>query len=87
VKLKKLIGIAGLAAFLVSWAAVAAGALMQVDRNTWVVLVVIAAFATEALFWCVAFMLGLGIVEARSTIVRWLKNWLRGKQRVDVTER
>jgi hypothetical protein len=82
VKLKSLIGIAGLTAFLGSWIAVGVGYLMHVDKSTWVTLVVIAAFATEALFWCVAFMLGVGIVEARHKIWRWLKQpfgYARGK--------
>jgi hypothetical protein len=38
-----------------------------------VVLVVIAACASEGLFWCIAFMLGVGIVEARSRIWERLK--------------
>jgi hypothetical protein len=74
-KLKKIVGFAGLTAFLASWIAVGVGALAGVDRNTWVALVVIAAFATEALVWCVAFMLGMGVVEARGKI------WHRVKKR------
>jgi hypothetical protein len=73
VKLKHLVGIAGLAAFLASWIAVGVAYLIHVDKSTWVVLVVIAAVASEGLFWCVAFMLGVGIVEARNKIWRWLK--------------
>lgn len=78
--LKRLVGIAGLTIFLASWIAVGVGYAMQVDKSTWVALVVIAAFATEGLFWCVAFMLGLGMVEARKKIWRWLKE-LRANRR------
>ena len=72
-KLKHLIGIAGLTAFLASWIAVGLGFAIHVNKSTWVILVVIAAFATEALIWCIAAMLGLGILEARKKIWRWLK--------------
>jgi hypothetical protein len=84
VKLKHLIGFVGLIAFLASWIAVGVGYLVHVEKSTWVVLVVIAAFATEGLFWCVAFMLGLGVVEARSKIWGWLKRPFRRKHRINV---
>lgn len=77
-KLKHLVGIAGLAAFLASWIAVGVGYVIGVEKSTWVVLVVIAAFASEGLFWCVAFMLGLGIVDARKKIWRRLKESFGG---------
>jgi hypothetical protein len=80
VKLKHLIGIAGLTVFLASWIAVGVGYAMHVDKSTWVVLVVIAAFASEALIWCIAAMLGLGIVEARNRIWLWLKKPFRKRQ-------
>jgi hypothetical protein len=86
VKLKHVVGIAGLTAFLASWIGVGVGYLIHVEKSTWVVLVVIAAFATEALFWCVAFMLGLGIVEARGRIWRWLKQPFQRTQRTEVTD-
>ena len=85
-KLKHVIGIAGLTAFLASWIAVGVGYVMHVDKSTWVVLVVIAAFASEALIWCVAFMLGVGIVEARSKIWGWLKKPFRRRHRINVTD-
>jgi hypothetical protein len=84
-KLKHLIGIAGLAAFLASWIAVGMGYIIGVGKSTWVVLVVIAAFASEGLFWCVAFMLGLGIVDARKKIWRRLKESFAGRDRMNVT--
>jgi hypothetical protein len=73
VKLKHLIGIAGLTVFLASWIAVGVGFAIHVDKSTWVILVVVAAFATEALIWCIAAVLGLGILEARNRIWRWLR--------------
>ena len=72
-KLKYLIGIAGLTAFMASWIAVGVGFAIHVDKSTWVILVVTAAFTTEALIWCIAAMFGLGILEARKGIWRWLK--------------
>lgn len=84
-KLKHLIGLVGLLAFLASWIAVGVGYVMHVEKSTWVVLVVIAAFATEGLFWCVAFMLGMGLVEARKKIWRALKKRLGVTQPGDVT--
>jgi hypothetical protein len=71
-KLKHMIGLAGLAVFLAAWAAVGAGFLLRVDPVTWTVLVVIAAFASEALIWCLAAMLGLTVFEARRRIWRWM---------------
>jgi len=87
VKLKHLVGIAGLTAFLAAWIAVAVGYAIHVEKSTWVALVVVAAFASEGLFWCVAFMLGVGIVEARHKIWRWLKQPFRRTQRREVTDR
>jgi hypothetical protein len=86
VKLKHLVGIAGLTAFVASWIAVGVSYLIHVEKSTWVVLVVIAAFATEALFWCIAFMLGVGIVEARSRISGWLKKPFQRRQRIEVAD-
>jgi hypothetical protein len=77
VKLKNLVGMVGLTVFLASWIAVGVAYVMHVDKSTWVTLVVIAAFASEGLFWCVAFMLGVGIVEARNRIWQWLKKSFR----------
>ena len=71
-KLKHLIGLAGGAAFLAAWVAVAIGYLLQVGPATWTLLVVIAAFASEALIWCLAAMLGLTVFEARRAIWRRL---------------
>jgi hypothetical protein len=81
VKLKHVVGIAGLAAFVASWIAVGVGYLIHVDKGTWVILVVIAACASEGLFWCIAFMLGVGIVEARTKIWTWLKQPFRNSSR------
>jgi hypothetical protein len=69
-KLKHVIGLVGLAVFLLAWTAVGVAFLLRVDPVTWTALVVIAAFATEALVWCVAAILGLSVFEARRTIWR-----------------
>ena len=72
-KLRNIVGIVGLAVFVASWIAVAVGFAIHVDKRTWVILVVIAAVATEAMIWCSALMLGLGVLEARSRIWRWMR--------------
>jgi hypothetical protein len=71
-KLKYLIGAVGLAVFLAAWAAVGVAFALRVDPTTWTILVVIAAFASEALVWCLAAMLGLSAFEARRAIWRFL---------------
>ncbi|MDG2523431.1 hypothetical protein P7B02_18030 [Caulobacter segnis] len=67
---KIVLGVAG-AVCLASWIALGAGLAMGVDKPVRVVLVVIAAFATEALFWSVAAVLGVSVVQARKQI--WAK--------------
>jgi hypothetical protein len=71
-KLKHVIGLTGLAVFLLAWTAVGVGFVLRVDVTTWTILVVIAAFASEALIWCTAAMLGLTVFEARRAIWRFL---------------
>ncbi|MGD2131921.1 MAG: hypothetical protein PVI23_03955 [Maricaulaceae bacterium] len=71
-KIKHLIGLAGITVFFAAWAGVAVGYALGVDVTVWTTLVVIAAFASEALIWCLAAMLGLTVFEARRKIRSWL---------------
>jgi cytochrome c biogenesis protein CcdA len=60
------VGVAAVAA----WVALGAGIYLDVSRQTRIILAVVAAVATEALFWSVAATLGLSVLEARKRIWR-----------------
>ena len=66
------VGVAAVAA----WAALGVGLYMDVSRQTRIILAVVAAVVTEALFWSVAATLGLSVFEARKRI--WKKITGRG---------
>jgi hypothetical protein len=70
-KAKRLIAIAGITLLLATWIAVGVGFVVGVERETWVILVIIAAVATEAMIWCMAAALGLTILQARRKIWNW----------------
>lgn len=69
---RRLIAIAGTTFALASWMAVGVGLVFQVERSIFVTLVFIAAFATEAMIWCLAAAFGLTIFQARRKIWRWM---------------
>jgi hypothetical protein len=71
-RLKHWIGILGAAVFLLAWGALAVAFVVKVELALWTTLVVIAAFASEAMIWCLAAMLGLSVFEARREIWRTL---------------
>ncbi len=74
---KKLLVIgAGLACAL-AWIGLAAGLVVGVGTPLRVVLVTAAAVTTEVLFWAVALLLGLKVVEARRKIWAWLTHPFR----------
>lgn len=66
------VGVAAVAA----WIALGVGLYLDVSRQTRIILAVVAAVATEALFWSVAATLGLSVLEARKRI--WKKITGRG---------
>ena len=66
----------GLAA-VAAWIALGVGVYMDVSRQTRIILAVVAAVATEALFWSIAAALGLSVLEARKRI--WRKITGRGR--------
>lgn len=72
VALSIVVGVAAVAA----WIALGVGLYMDVSRQTRIILAVVAAVATEALFWSVAATLGLSVFEARKRI--WRKITGRG---------
>lgn len=53
-----------------AWIALGVGLYLDVERQTRIVLAVVAALATEALFWTVAALLGVSVVQARKKIWR-----------------
>ncbi len=66
------VGVAAVAA----WIALGVGLYLDVSRQTRIILAVVAALATEALFWSIAATLGLSVFEARKRI--WRKITGRG---------
>jgi cytochrome c biogenesis protein CcdA len=67
------VGVAAVAA----WVALGVGLYLDVSRDTRIILAVVAAVATEALFWSIAATLGLSVLEARKRI--WRKITGRGR--------
>lgn len=59
-------GLLGLA--VCGWVAFGIGLYLDVDRGLRLGLALVAAVATEALFWTVAALLGVSVVEARKRI-------------------
>jgi hypothetical protein len=79
-KLKHVVGGAGVALCTASWIALGAGFVIGVDIKVWTILVTIAAIATELMFWGLAVMLGLTVFEARRKIWRSLTRPFRGQE-------
>ncbi len=57
---------------LLCWLALGIGLLMDAPRHTLIVLVTVAAVATEGFFWLAAAVLGVTAFQARRKIWRWL---------------
>lgn len=55
-----------------SWISLGIGLYLDVERSTRLILAVVAALATEALFWTVAALLGVSVFQARVRILKWL---------------
>ena len=64
------------------WAALGVGLWLEVERGTRLILAIVAAVSTEALFWTVAAALGMSVVEARKRI--WRRITGRGRA-TDIT--
>ena len=70
---KKLALSAVVLALVLAWGGVAVGAAVGVSKTTWIVLLTIAALATEGAFWGVAAVLGISVIQARGRIWAWLR--------------
>lgn len=62
-----------------AWVSMAIGYFVRVSVPAWVAIVTVAAFATEALIWAIAFAMGLKLVEARKKIWQWMKHPFRAR--------
>jgi hypothetical protein len=65
---KKLALYAVALALVLAWGGLVAGFAIGVSKTVWLVLVTIAAVATEVSFWVVAAILGISVVQARGRI-------------------
>lgn len=63
--------ILGVAA-LIAWIALGVGLHLGVESSTRLILAIVAAVATEALFWSAAAALGVSVLEARKALWRWI---------------
>lgn len=61
-----------------AWISLGVGIAMDVNRGTKLILALVAALATEALFWTIAALLGVSVFRARTWI--WRKITGRGEQ-------
>ena len=66
----KLLALLLLVAAFCTWIALGIGLYLDVGRGTRLTLAIIAAVATESLFWVVAALLGVSVVETRRRIWR-----------------
>ncbi|WP_374389378.1 hypothetical protein [Brevundimonas sp.] len=66
----KVLAVLLLVAAVAAWAALGIGLYLGVERGTRLILAIVAAVTTEALFWTVAALLGVSVVEARKRIWR-----------------
>nr|WP_316628948.1 hypothetical protein [uncultured Brevundimonas sp.] len=67
--LKLLAGLLAVAA-VCAWVSLGIGLYLDVDRGARITLAIVAAVSSEALFWTVAALLGVSVVEARKRIWR-----------------
>lgn len=66
----KVLAVLLLVAAVAAWSALGIGLYLGVERGTRLILAIVAAVTTEALFWTVAALLGVSVVEARKRIWR-----------------
>ncbi|WP_292226931.1 hypothetical protein [Brevundimonas sp.] len=68
-----------LVAAVCAWISLGIGLHLDVDRGARITLAIVAAVSTEALFWTVAALLGVSVVEARKRIWRWISSRFTGR--------
>lgn len=66
----KVLAVLLLVAAVAAWVSLGIGLYLDVGRGTRLTLAIVAAVATEALFWTTAALLGVSVVEARKRIWR-----------------
>lgn len=66
----KVLAVLLLVAAVAGWISLGIGLYLDVERGTRLTLAIVAAVATEALFWTTAALLGVSVVEARKRIWR-----------------
>lgn len=66
----KVLALLLLVAAVCGWIGLGLGLYLDVDRSARLTLAIVAAVTTEALFWTVAALLGVSVVEARKRIWR-----------------
>lgn len=66
----KVLAVLLLVAAVTAWISLGIGLYLDVERGTRLTLAIVAAVATEALFWTTAALLGVSVVEARKRIWR-----------------
>ena len=66
----KVLAVLLLVAAVAAWISLGIGLYLDVERGTRLTLAIVAAGATEALFWTTAALLGVSVVEARKRIWR-----------------
>lgn len=67
-----------LVAAVCAWISLGIGLYLDVDKGARITLAIVAAVSTEALFWTVAALLGVSVVEARKRI--WRRITGRGRE-------
>lgn len=84
-KYKKVILYTAIGATLASWIVLGVGLAIGVEKTIFIILVSVAAVATEVLFWAVALVFGISVFESRKKIWKWIKTKLRfGKNKNEV---
>ena len=73
-KYKKIILFTAIGLTIASWIAAGAGLALEVEKTTFIILLTVAAIATEVLFWAVAVVFGISVYESRKKIWSWVKS-------------
>ena len=79
-KYKKVILYTAVGATVASWIVVGAGFAFGVEKIILIIMVAVAAIASEILFWAVAVIFGISVFESRKKIWSWLKSKLRPRK-------
>ncbi len=75
-KYKKLILYTAIAATVASWIVAGVGFAFGVEKTIFIIMIAVAAIASEVLFWAVAIVFGISVFESRKKIWQWFKSKL-----------